>query len=139
MRRSDYAAAVRHYSRVLLLDPAHAVAYANRAQAHLNLRDFTAAAADATDALRRDPTHVKSWVRRAAARTALGVHGGAAADLRAAAALAPADKTVLAELRKAEETVRSCAKRLPEVTLPVRLAGEAVGEGGAQEADGRGE
>ncbi len=120
MRRGDAASAAKLYSRMLLLAPDSVVALANRAQAHLALREPRLAALDATDALRRDPYHVKCWVRRAAARTALGMHAAAVSDLRAAAALDPGNKAVAAELRKAEESRRASGRRLPDVDVPVR-------------------
>jgi tetratricopeptide (TPR) repeat protein len=143
MKSGDYAAAAKYYTRLLLLPNCdQTVAYANRAQAHLNMKEWRLAVADATDALRSDPTHIKSWVRRAAGRTALGMHAAAARDLRAALALDPSNKTVLAELRKAEESARACSKRLPEVAVAVLVAGEEGGEGegeGEEEGDGVGE
>jgi tetratricopeptide (TPR) repeat protein len=152
MKAGEYAAAAKFYTRLLLLPPAMlqgpsgggspdhtTIAYANRAQAHLYMKEWRMAIHDATDALRRDPTHVKSWVRRAAGRTALGMHAAASRDLRAAFALDPANKTVLAELRKAEESARACSKRLPEVAVAVLVAGEEEEEGGQVEEEDGGE
>jgi tetratricopeptide (TPR) repeat protein len=119
MKKGDAATAAKHYSRMLLLDAKCAVAYANRAQANLLLKEYRGAICDATAALRLDPTHVKSWMRRATARTSLGMHEAAARDLRVAHTLEPSNKAVLAELRKAEETCRSSQKRLPDVAVRV--------------------
>ena len=115
----DYSKAVALYSRVLLAEPAHQAALANRALAHLKLKAYSAAIMDATCALRLNPFHLKSWVRRATARNALGQHALAEQDLQAARALEPSNPAVLTECRKTAESVKAAQRRQQDVQLSI--------------------
>lgn len=119
MKRGDYQAAISYYTRLLAIDGNSVAAYANRAQAFLQIKDYRSAIADATSALRHDPYHVKSWMRRAAARTALGLAEAATRDLAVALKLEPHNRTVAAEYRKAVETTKHNSKRIPDVPMKV--------------------
>jgi tetratricopeptide (TPR) repeat protein len=117
--KGDASSAVKFYSRLLIINPHSQTGFANRAQGHLLLKEYRLAILDCTDALRLDPMHTKSWMRRAAARDKLGFHEAAQNDLRAALLLEPNNRAVIIELRKVEETVRNCRKRLPNVKLKI--------------------
>jgi RNA polymerase II-associated protein 3 len=117
--KGDAASAMKFYSRLLIMNPQSQTGYANRAQAYLLLKEFRLAILDSTDALRLDPMHTKSWMRRAAARDKLGFHEAAQNDLRVAQLLEPSNRAIIIELRKVEETVRNCKKRLPNVKLKI--------------------
>ena len=55
----------RYYSRSIFVNPHNAVVWANRAMAHLRLKQFDQAEADCSEAIRLDPTYVKAISRRA--------------------------------------------------------------------------
>lgn len=117
--KGDASSAMKFYSRLLIINPHSQTGYANRAQAYLLLKEYRLAILDSTDALRLDPMHTKSWMRRAAARDKLGFHEAALNDLRAALLIEPNNRAVIIELRKVEETVRNCKKKLPTVKLKI--------------------
>jgi len=64
-------------------------------------------------------------MRRAAARNGLGQHQAAARDLSVVLVLEPAHREAAAELRKTQEAVKACNKRLPtlDITPTARSAG----------------
>jgi len=119
IKKGDASSAMKFYSRLLIINPHSQTGYANRAQAYLLLKEYRLAILDCTDALRLDPMHTKSWMRRAAARDKLGFHEAALNDLRAALLIEPNNRAVIIELRKVEETVRNCRKKLPAVKLKI--------------------
>jgi tetratricopeptide (TPR) repeat protein len=133
---SDGAAGESPEATLAALRALALTAYANRAQAHLRLKEWRLADADATEALRRDARHGKSWFRRALARGALGRHEAAARDLAVLVALEPSNRTALVEERKAVEAVKACSRRLPAVEIAVRREGGEGGEAGAAGAAG---
>jgi hypothetical protein len=89
------------------------------------LHEWRRAADDASLALTLNPAHVKSWMRRAAARNGLGQHEAALRDLSVVLAFEPGNREAAAEMRKGQEAVKACAKRLPavDVTPVARGAG----------------
>ncbi|KAK9041746.1 hypothetical protein V6N11_016836 [Hibiscus sabdariffa] len=70
-KQKKFKEAVDCYSRSIALSPT-AVAYANRAMAHLKIRKFQEAEDDCTEALNLDDRYIKAYSRRATARKELG-------------------------------------------------------------------
>ena len=66
-RNGDYRAAVEAYSVCLKHDSGSAVAYSNRAMAHLQLENYEEALADSDAALKLDEGCVKARYRRGVA------------------------------------------------------------------------
>ena len=93
-RSGEHEDAVLYYSRSLQFDPDSAVVVANRAQAHLALKQWGKAEADGDRAVALDPAYVKAWVRRAAARRSRGKYLESIRDLEQALKLEPNNKGV---------------------------------------------
>jgi len=121
LQKGDYQLAIKHYNRMIILDPNSYIGYANRSQAYLYLKEYRLAIYDCNESLRRQPSHVKSWMRRATARAALGMYENAVRDLSVARLLDPSNKTLLVDLRKYEESVRANQRRIPDVTIPIEI------------------
>ena len=64
MKSKDFKEAIKYYSESLKLNPNEASTYANRAQAHIKLKDYTAAKNDANKSLEIDPDYLKAYYRR---------------------------------------------------------------------------
>ena len=71
-KEKKYAAAIACYTRGLESDPDNAVLLANRAMAHLNMKQHVDAELDCTRCIALDKTFIKAYQRRASAREALG-------------------------------------------------------------------
>jgi hypothetical protein len=87
----DPAAAARHYTEAIRLNPRFALAWANRGACRHTLGDYAGAVADYTEAIRVGPGDPKTWNNRGWAKQALGDWRGAAEDYAEALALAPPD------------------------------------------------
>lgn len=70
-KQKKFNEAIDCYSRSIALSPT-AVAYANRAMAHLKIRRFPEAEDDCTEALNLDDRFIKAYSRRSTARKELG-------------------------------------------------------------------
>ena len=116
-KAGQFTRAVEAYTRALGYDPSLHLVRSNRAEAYLRLKEFSAAMQDASEALVGDPRHVKSLLRRARAALGLGRCRDALQDLTAACELAPDNKRVATELRKAREMRRAALQRAPRAPL----------------------
>ena len=83
----------------------------NCAQAAISNCDYTRAVKFATEALGKDPKNVKAIFRRASARNHLGLAEEALEDLKAAIAIDPENKPVIAEMKKAKASIASAKKK----------------------------
>jgi tetratricopeptide (TPR) repeat protein len=95
--QKDYGLAVRYFSKALEAGE-YATFYADRADAHIKMKDYGKALADANAALALYPQSPSVLADRARAFSGLGRFEEAAADLEAAAKLNPAEKS-LASIR----------------------------------------
>ena len=112
-RCGDAAQAVEHYAAALALGPSVALR-ANRAAAHLKLKQWDACIEDCTWALEAEPGHVKALVRRAAARLEVKRFESALDDAEAALALQPGVPSV-AELR--DKILRAMPQRAAKILI----------------------
>lgn len=64
-KANEFEDAVMFYSRSIFVKPDNHVVWANRAMAHLRLKQFDQAEDDCTEAIRLDPTYIKAISRRA--------------------------------------------------------------------------
>lgn len=125
-RCGDAAQAVEHYTAALELGPSVALR-ANRAAAHLKLKQWDACIDDCTHALREDPGHVKALVRRAAARVEVKRFDGALEDVESALEISPGSRSVT-ELR--ERILRLMPQKGAKITIEEE---DSDSEGEAQE------
>ena len=73
-KRGEFQLAIKCYTRCIASNPRNAVAYSNRAQAHVKLKNFLKAEEDCTSGILINPQFVKTWSRRGTARNSLGRH-----------------------------------------------------------------
>lgn len=110
--------------------PELAVLHANRAAAHIRMRQWEAAEADCTAALALDAHSVKAYTRRAAARLA---HGGgrlqdAIRDMRAACMLAPEARSAPGHDGLEAKALAGRMLQVADAVLDMVNAGHAVHE-----------
>ena len=124
-KRGEFPQAIKCYTRCIAANPKNAVAYSNRAQAHIKLKNYLKAEEDCTSAIAVAPTFVKSWTRRGTARNGLGRHRAALRDFEHALTLEPGNKKLHTEVRKTRENIKNCVRRTPRQALSVREVGGA--------------
>eukprot|EP00669_Euglena_mutabilis_P012218 TRINITY_DN6847_c0_g1_i1.p3 TRINITY_DN6847_c0_g1~~TRINITY_DN6847_c0_g1_i1.p3 ORF type:complete len:119 (-),score=39.03 TRINITY_DN6847_c0_g1_i1:124-480(-) len=103
----DFAAAVRHFTRGLELEPTNAVFWSNRSAAHCSLRQYDTALEDANKALEIKPGWAKAFSRQAAALHGLKRYTESIAAYRTALELEPGSSQVL---RALEMVTQECEK-----------------------------
>ena len=121
--RGEFQQSIKCYTRCIAANPRNAVAYSNRAQAHVKLKNFLKAEEDCSSAIMIAPEFVKSWTRRGTARNSLGRHRAALRDFEKALVLEPSNKKLHTEVRKTREAIKSCVRRTPRQQIPVREIG----------------
>ena len=142
-KAGQFSEAVAGYTRAVDLFKGEKTCYANRAAAHLKLRNFLSALDDCSrvieisrflddDYERRPPPPplLKAYVRRAAAQSELGRYTEATEDLATALEMAP--EAERAEIKRQQKIVReeaAAAKR-----EAVIYGGESTGEASAAKA-----
>lgn len=92
-KQKKFKEAIDCYSRSIAFSPT-AVAYANRAMAHIKLRRFQEAEDDCTEALNLDDRYIKAYSRRATARKELGKNKESMEDAEFAMRLEPNNQEV---------------------------------------------
>eukprot|EP00968_Pinguiococcus_pyrenoidosus_P008082 scaffold570_cov234-Pinguiococcus_pyrenoidosus.AAC.1 len=142
----DFSGAIKCYTRAIALNGNGVLAFSNRCQAFLKLKEWRRAESDATIALRIDPRHAKSYLRRAAARSGQGKYRAALLDIleakRLVGAAEPTGKanqklsmrSILAEERSIRESLKACVRRAPRVQVDVRQANPSLEVGAPSEA-----
>jgi len=118
-RKGEFATAVKIYTKCLGLKSRNYIAFSNRAMAYLRLRENLLAESDCTTALSLSPSHVKSLVRRASARSALGKHRLAVRDLMRAREIDPSSKSIISDLEREREILRSVVKNAPLMNIRI--------------------
>mmetsp|Transcript_12680 Transcript_12680/g.16006 ORF Transcript_12680/g.16006 Transcript_12680/m.16006 type:complete len:479 (-) Transcript_12680:189-1625(-) len=126
-KNGDYHGAIRSYTIALRINPRSALAYSNRAMAHLKLKDWLNAESDAATALSLDPTHVKSYQRRSAARFSLGKLRASLLDLEIAkiASGGTATTEMKVEEAKVRNALRRAIERAPKRRIPIVIDNES--------------
>ena len=94
VKSKDFEEAVRCYSRSLELNPDEAFTFANRAMAHLKMKQYQNAHDDADAAIRLKPGYLKAHHRRGKALAALGRHEEAIKDFQYILEQEPDNKAV---------------------------------------------
>ncbi|TMW69366.1 hypothetical protein Poli38472_001522 [Pythium oligandrum] len=92
--------AVLYYTRSMAFDDSNAILYANRAMAHLRLKNFAQAEDDCTRAILLDANYCKAWTRRGMTRFRRGKYAGAIEDFQESLRLDPTSKEVKKLLSK---------------------------------------
>lgn len=115
-----FVQAVESYSQSIALQPS-AVAYANRAMAHIKIRRFKEAEIDCTEAIALDDRYVKAYSRRGTARKELGKFLAAVEDSEFALRLEPDNKELKQQYLEAKSLCEKSGVKLPErkVSLPI--------------------
>eukprot|EP00899_Mesostigma_viride_P023140 jgi/Mesvir1/400/Mv11291-RA.1 len=152
---ADWAGAAQHYEMALsyldedvmfqLMETHAAQAQAVTRPCHLNLAlcklklgEYTEAALQSTHVLTEEPNNVKALFRRGRARRLLGQTEEARADLTAAAALAPNDSGIKAELQLVRAEEAEAYRQQKKVFGGFLGKGPegSPGQGGAQKVSG---
>lgn len=114
-KAKDYPRAIELYSQALEVDPTNkdmnAKILQNRAQAHINLKDYDAAIADCTEALRLDPGYVKALKARAKAYAGMEKWEDAVRDYKSVAENNPGERGIQEEIRKAEFELKKAQRK----------------------------
>lgn len=114
-KAKDYRKAIDLWSQALEVDPSNkdmnAKILQNRAQAHINLKEYDNAVKDCTEALRLDPSYVKAQKIRAKAHGAAGNWEEAVRDYKAVAESNPTEKGIQEEIRKAEFELKKAQRK----------------------------
>lgn len=111
--------AVELYSQAIDINPKSAELLADRAQAHIKLKNFTEAVADASNAIELDPSMAKAYLRKAIACMKLEEYQTAKAALGKGASLAPGDS-------RFSNLIKECDELIAEETSD--LAKHSLGE-----------
>eukprot|EP00667_Euglena_gracilis_P005197 EG_transcript_5230 len=104
-KAGDFPAAVQLYTRAIAQSPDDARLYSNRAAAYLALRENGRALTDAMVTMLLRPTWVKGYYRAGVALQGLGRLEEARQALAKAAALAPADRDIVAALEAVQQSL----------------------------------
>lgn len=72
MKRKDYTAAIKFYTRAIDLIPKNPIFLSNRAAAYASKQEYTMALTDAQAAVDADPSYTKGWGRLGLAKLELG-------------------------------------------------------------------
>lgn len=111
----DYQRAVELYGQALEVDPTNkdmnSKILQNRAQAHINLKNYESAISDCTEALRLDPGYVKAMKVRAKAYAAAEKWEDAVRDYKSVAENNPSEKGIQEDIRKAEFELKKAQRK----------------------------
>ena len=114
-KAKDYRKAIDLWSQALEVDPTNkdmnAKILQNRAQAHINLKEYDNAVNDCSEALRLDPSYVKAQKIRAKAHGGAGNWEEAVRDYKAVAESNPTEKGIQEEIRKAEFELKKAQRK----------------------------
>jgi small glutamine-rich tetratricopeptide repeat-containing protein alpha len=126
--KGDHTGAVAKYSEAIRLNPAHAIYYANRAAAHVNLKQYSKAADDARDSIRIDPAYPKSHYRLGQSLAALGEYEECLPAFERALALSSKDEGMAVTIR---EQIRQAKAKLNASAMDTSDMGAGGHTGGA--------
>lgn len=98
--KGDHAGAVAKYSDAIKLNPNHAIYFANRAAAYVNLREYKKAIADCESSIFLDPAYPKSHYRLGQSLAALGEHANAIDAFEAALSRSGRDEGMAVTIRE---------------------------------------
>lgn len=114
-KAKDYRKAIDLWSQAVAVDPSNkdmnAKILQNRAQAHINLKEYDNAVNDCNEALRLDPSYIKAQKMRAKAHGGAGNWEEAVRDYKAVAESNPTEKGIQEEIRKAEFELKKAARK----------------------------
>ncbi len=142
-RGGSYAAAIKLYSELLLVDPEavrwSAVIYSNRAAAHMSLNSYTEAVNDCNKAIALDDEYARAYLRRARAHKAQHHYAASIRDFRRYLSSDPVPADASAVQKEMEETGvardKYTNKQQADAAAKARKAGgTGAGTGGS---DGR--
>lgn len=111
----DYRKAIDLWSQALAVDSKNkdmnSKLLQNRAQAHINLKEYDNAVSDCDEALRLDPGYSKAQKMRAKAHGAAGNWEKALQDYKAVAEANPTEKGIHEDIRKAELELKKAQRK----------------------------
>lgn len=111
----DYRKAIELWTTTLEIDPdnkdVNSKVLGNRAQAHINLKEYDDAIKDSTEALRLDPSYLKAQKIRAKAHGAAGNWEEAIKDYKAVAEVNPGEKGIQEDIRNAEFELKKSQRK----------------------------
>lgn len=114
-KAKDYQRAIELYGQALDVDPSNkdmnSKILQNRAQTHMNLKNYDSAIEDCTEALRLDPGYVKALRVRAKAYSAVEKWEDAVRDLKSVAENSPGERGIQEEIRKAEFELKKAQRK----------------------------
>ncbi|KAL4871749.1 hypothetical protein BDV12DRAFT_19263 [Aspergillus spectabilis] len=114
-KAKDYHKAIELYTEALSVDQANkdmnAKILQNRAQAHINLKQYDEAVNDCTEALQLDPTYSKAQKMRAKAHGGAGNWQEAVQDYKAVFESNPTEKGIQEEIRRAEFELKKAQRK----------------------------
>ena len=97
-KKGKCLAAIACYTRAIEHDPSNAVYPANRAMAHLKMKQYKKAVEDCTIAVKLDKKYTKAWLRRATALVGMGCLEDAVPDFEHVLKLDPKNANAKKEL-----------------------------------------
>lgn len=126
--KADHAGAVAKYSEAIRLNPQHAIYFANRAAAYVNLKDYAKAIADCQSSIDIDPAYPKSRYRLGQSYAAQGEYAQAIEAFEAALQRTGKDEGMAVTIR---EQIKIAQNKLnPPVQAPAGDANPFAGLGG---------
>ncbi|CAE7536575.1 HOP3 [Symbiodinium microadriaticum] len=96
----NYPEAIQLYSKGIELRPTDAILYANRSMCYLQMGNADSALADGEKAIENDASYAKGYFRKGSALVSLKQHAKAGQVFEQGLALAPGDKSFIAQLDK---------------------------------------
>jgi small glutamine-rich tetratricopeptide repeat-containing protein alpha len=127
LQKGDHAGAVSKYTEAISLNPTHAIYLANRAAAHVNLRQYARAVEDCKASIALDPNYAKSHYRLGQAHAALGEHQQALTAFERALQLSSNDEGMAVTIR---EQIKQAKNKLnPPVSNSMDMDDDAGADG----------
>jgi small glutamine-rich tetratricopeptide repeat-containing protein alpha len=127
LQKGDHAGAVAKYTEAISLNPTHAIYLANRAAAHVNLRQYARAVEDCKASIALDPNYAKSHYRLGQAHAALGEHQQALNAFERALQLSSNDEGMAVTIR---EQIKQAKNKLnPPVSNSMDMDDDAGADG----------
>jgi len=112
--KGDHAGAVAKYTEAIALNPSNAIYRANRAAAHVNLKQFDKAIEDCKASIAIDPNYAKSHYRLGQSLAAQGEYAACLEPFERALALSGSDESMAVTIR---EQIKQAKAKLNPVPM----------------------
>mmetsp|Transcript_21703 Transcript_21703/g.31584 ORF Transcript_21703/g.31584 Transcript_21703/m.31584 type:complete len:395 (-) Transcript_21703:80-1264(-) len=124
----NYPEAIQLYNKAIELKPCDAILYANRSMCHLQMSNGQDALSDAEKAIEYDNSYAKAYFRKGNAQVHLKQYKNAKTTFEQGLALAPGDKSFIAQLDKLQTMPKDAPASTPSTSKAVKTTTRPVTE-----------